>query len=203
MVRSVAVLLYDEVTARYYIPYPVDGRVVDNVDPQSLARVKVEIPGLASPDTGWIVPFFTIGGGSAQRGGFVVPDIGASVKVVFIGGDPQRPEYVPGHWGERGDTGSEMPADVRDATSEPHKIQALQLGSFRFVVDERDDKLVFRIEGRDGADVGVGAELDLKKKQVTLTSTVAIILRTKGLIHLDGLVVRIKNRLVGPARKAI
>lgn len=178
-------------------PYLYEGTVTDNADPKQLGRVKLTVPGVIEPESDWAFPTGTLGGGGPQRGGVIVPEVGDSVDVRFVLGDPQRPKWSPSHWGIRPDTGSEMPEDVRDATSEAHKVQALQVGKFRFVVDERDDKLVFKIEGKDGEDVGVGAELDLKRKQVTLTSTVAIILKTKGLIHLDALVVRLKDRVLG------
>lgn len=185
-------------SGRIVYPYLYEGFVVDNEDPEKLGRLRIHIPGLIEPASDWCFPTGTIGGGGRQRGGVVVPEVGSMVDVVFVLGDLQRPKWQPSHWGVRRDSGSEMPEDVRDATSEPHKIQALQVGKFRFVVDERDDKLVFRIEGKDGTDVGVSAELDLKTKQVTLSSTVAIILKTAGLIDIDGLIVRVKNRLVAP-----
>lgn len=196
-------LLHDSTEDRIVYPYLYEGVVTDNADPEKRGRLRVQIPGVIEPQTGWAEPTATFGGGGPQRGGIIVPEVGTSVDVMFVLGDPQRPKWMASHWGERPDTGSEMPADVRDATSEAHRVQALQIGKFRFVVDERDDKLVFRIEGKDGEDVGVGAELDLKRKQITLTSTVGIILKTTGLIHLDGLVVRIKNRIVGTKSAAI
>jgi hypothetical protein len=184
-------------------PYLYEGIVTANDDPEKLGRVKLRIEGVIEPESDWAFPTATIGGGGPQRGGVFVPDVGSSVDVMFVMGDVQRPKWQASHWGERPDTGSEMPVDVRDAGSDAHLVQAVQLGSFRFCVDERPDRLVFRIEGRDGEDVGVSAEIDLKSKQIILNATVGILLKTAGLIHLDALMVRLKNRIVAPAAKPI
>lgn len=184
-------------------PYLYEGFVYDNEDPEKRGRVRVTIPGVIEPYTDWAEPTATFGGGGPQRGGVLVPEIGSLVDVMFVLGDPQRPKWTSSHWGERPDTGSEMPEDVRDATSEAHRVQALQIGKFRFVVDERDDKLVFRIEGKDGQDVGVGAELDLKNKQVTISAIVGIILQSFGIIHLDSTEVRLRDRTLGVKAGAV
>lgn len=185
------------------IPYLCPGKVTDNADPEALGRVKILIPGIVEPETDWAFPASTFAGGGPQRGAHAVPDIGADVNVMFLLGDPEQPRWFAGHWGVREDTGSEMPEDATAAAGNAHRLAYAQFGSFRFVVDERDSVLQFRIEGRDGDDIGVSAELDLKRKQIALNATVGIVLKTLGLIHLDGMVVRLQDRLLAPKSGAV
>ena len=87
--------------------------------------------------TYWAFPFGTLGGGGPQRGGFVVPDIGADVVVMFLGGDLERPIYSPAWWSYRNGA-KEMPAPARDAAEHAHQVQSIQLGRLLIAVDERD-----------------------------------------------------------------
>ncbi len=67
-------------SARYYgVQF---GLVTDISDPEGAHRVRVNIPGIADPETDWLFPMIS-GGGSAQRGGHVVPVLGAKVAVWF------------------------------------------------------------------------------------------------------------------------
>jgi uncharacterized protein involved in type VI secretion and phage assembly len=76
-------------------------------DPSGLARVRVRIHG-ADADAAvplWArvaVPF-----AGAERGAFLLPDVGDTVLVVFVGGDPMHPVVVGGLW-----TGSEAPPET-------------------------------------------------------------------------------------------
>lgn len=196
-------LLEEAVEARIVLPYLYQGVVTNNADPEGLGRVRIQIPGVIEPETDWAFPTGTFAGGGPQRGAHAVPDVGAMVDVMFVVGDPQFPKWMASHWGVRPDTGSEMPQDAKDAGADAHRLAYAQFGPFRFVVDERNDVLQFRIEGRQGEDIGVSAELDVKAKQVTLNATVAIILKSLGLIYLDSAVVRLQDRLLGVKSGAV
>lgn len=187
----------DPVEDRIVLPYLYQGVVTRNDDKEGLGRVRIQIPGVIEPETDWAFPTGTFAGGSPQRGAHAVPAVGALVDVMFVMGDPQFPKWMAGNWGVRPDTGSEMPQDALDAGAEAHQLAYAQFGPFRFVVDERDSVLQFRIEGRDGENIGVSAELDVKRKQVTLNATVGIVLKSIGLIHLDAMVIRLGDRLLG------
>lgn len=206
-------IAHDPVEDRIIIPCLLQGVVTDNADPEGLGRIRFQIPGLIEPESDWSYPTGTFAGGGSQRGAHAVPDIGATVDVLFIGGDPQFPKWMASHWGVRPDTGSEMPVPAKAAGAEAHRIACAQFGRFLFAVDERDDKLVFKIEGvrqpetpteaPTTEDVGVGLELDLKNKQLALTATVGIILKTLGIIHLDGSTIRLRDRLLGTKAGAV
>lgn len=77
-------------------------------DPECRGRVKVRVYNLHGPqgtdektripteDLPWAMPCFPPGGGY-DFGNFVVPPIGASVWVMFVGGDSNQPVYM-GSW---------------------------------------------------------------------------------------------------------
>ena len=94
------------------------GQVTRRDDPENLGRVKVLIPGLIEPESGeWAWPLATFGG-TAHRGHFEPPAVGATVGVLFVNGDVNRPCFIPGPWGVPGgksDTpsGAEVEGDNR------------------------------------------------------------------------------------------
>ena len=77
---------------------PYLGRVTDVNDPQSLARVKVELYALdtASDVAMWARVASPFAGSS--RGGFFIPQEGDEVLVVFVNGDARHPVVVGGLW---------------------------------------------------------------------------------------------------------
>ena len=93
-------------------PYLYEGEVTRRDDPDGLGRVKVLIPGIVEPETpNWAWPMGSPGGGSAQRGTFEPPAIGATVMVQFKLGELDYPYYLIGPWGEPGGT-SDVPTDA-------------------------------------------------------------------------------------------
>lgn len=126
------------------------GTVVRRDDPKGLGRVKVRIPGILEPESGWALPVGVPGGGSKDRGLWWVPDNGAEVAVFFNQGDADDPRYMPGHWG--------MPnniADVPDASDggDPD-VRVLAFGAYDVVVDTRGgSKKLEIIDKADGANL--------------------------------------------------
>lgn len=189
-----------------------EGVVTDNEDPKQVGRVRVRVPGIADdPDTGWAFPVGSPGAGVAQRGFFDVPGVGAEVYVFFLGGDPDKPRFMTGHWGVRNDTGSEVPTQARDALAEDgpsvaDKIKVYETNSYVMVFDERDGKERFYvkrkrdIEGVDDEDlIGGNAlmfELDATQGTCAISAPGGIILRSLGLIDIDASVVQIAGRKV-------
>lgn len=168
------------------------GVVVDNQDPDGRYRVRVTVPGLIEKSA-WAYPFGTMGGGSAQRGGWVVPDVGADVVVFFIGGDPDFPIYAPAWWGKP-KAGSEMPINARDVPAkEAYKVQCFQIGRVVITFDEREGKRLFSIEDTKTGDQFVW---DLETAGISITTTSAILLKTLGVIDLKGTVININGRKV-------
>jgi uncharacterized protein involved in type VI secretion and phage assembly len=89
--------------AKYYGIYR--GTVFNNVDPLQTGRIMAIIPdvGGITPST-WAMPSVSYTG--KQMGAFMVPQIGAGVWIQFEAGDPDRPVWSGGFWGDA----SEVPA---------------------------------------------------------------------------------------------
>lgn len=189
------------------------GVVTDNEDPKKLGRVKIRVPGIADdPDTHWALPAGMPGAGTAQRGFFDVPAIGAEVYAFFLGGDPDKPRFFPGHWGATAE-GSEVPTQARTALdenpSDADKIKVYETNTYVMVFDERDGQERFfikrkrDIEGEPEFDdedlVGGNAlmiEMDATNGTMALSAPGGIVLRTLGLIDIDGTIVQIAGRKV-------
>lgn len=188
-----------EKTGRATVSSMQIGVVTDNADPKGLYRVKVSLPGFID-ETDWALPLGTAGGGSPQRGGGAAPAIGATVAVFFADGDHEAPYYLGGWWGERPDTGSEMPQPAKDAGAAAHQVASLQIGQVVFSVDERPDSLAFKVAavaapGSTSSPM-LSIELDLKKQGVVVEAATAIVLKTLGLVHLDATSIRLRDRLL-------
>jgi hypothetical protein len=83
-------------TTRFYGKYR--GLVVENVDPQQIGRVLVQVPDvLGETPSSWAMPCVPAAG--IQAGCFIVPPIGSQVWVEFEQGDPDYPIWTGGFWG--------------------------------------------------------------------------------------------------------
>lgn len=95
------------------------GFVVRRDDPDGNGRVKISVPGVIEGESpNWAEPLGMPGGGSAHRGTFDPPAVGATVGVLFRGGDPDHPFYLCGPYGAPGGTsdvptGAEVEGDDR------------------------------------------------------------------------------------------
>jgi hypothetical protein len=127
---------------------------------------------------------------------------GDSVLVFWLGCDRESPIYVPAWWGIT-DAGSEMPEPAKSAGNKAHQVACLQIGSFRFAVDERDGKLVFSVVGQEGDEPGLSLTLDFTRKRIELAATAAILLRSKGMIWVDALSVRLRDRMLDTSSKPV
>jgi len=81
---------------KYYGIYR--GTVVNNIDPEQIGRILVTVPDVGSiiPST-WATPCVPLAG--KQEGTYMVPQIGAGVWIQFEAGDPDRPVWTGGWWG--------------------------------------------------------------------------------------------------------
>jgi uncharacterized protein involved in type VI secretion and phage assembly len=82
---------------KYYGVYR--GTVVNNIDPLQIGRVIALVPDVGGiiPTT-WAMPCIPMAG--KQMGTFMVPQIGSGIFVQFEAGDPDRPVWVGGWWGD-------------------------------------------------------------------------------------------------------
>jgi uncharacterized protein involved in type VI secretion and phage assembly len=88
---------------KYYGIYR--GTVVNNIDPLQTGRILATVPDVGGlVPTTWAMPAMPIAG--KQMGVYVVPQIGAGVWVQFEAGDPDRPVWTGGWWGNA----AEVPA---------------------------------------------------------------------------------------------
>jgi uncharacterized protein involved in type VI secretion and phage assembly len=81
---------------KYYGVYR--GTVVNNIDPLQIARIMALVPDVGGViPTTWAMPCVPIAG--KQMGTYVVPQIGSGIFVQFEAGDPDRPVWFGGWWG--------------------------------------------------------------------------------------------------------
>lgn len=174
---------------------PFAGTVVDRQDPRGLHRVRIHVPGFLERSA-WAAPF-TMGGGAPQRGGHVVPSVGADVVVWFLGGDPERPVYAAANWGLP-PAGSEMPVDARD-TDQAELVQTMQLGSLVITVDERERDAeagtgqLFKIEDQVTGDLLL---YDVQEQGWLLRGSSSVEIEAVGVLRLTGTQIFLNGRLL-------
>jgi len=176
------------------------GQVVDRADPERLGRVRVRVPGLVEPASAWAFPLGTVGGGSAQRGFFAVPQLGAEVGVLFHQGDVDHPYYLAGHWGKP-DGATEVPEPVKDlSVTDTPQVRAFETGRFLLVFDDRAGQEALVIKDKRSGDQ---LEFDGVGMGITIKGTSALILKADGIVSIEGTTVVINGRLVLPGAGSI
>ena len=73
------------------------GEVTDNEDPKRRGRLKVRVPKVNEPESGWALPC-GMGGGTLGRGRHSIPKVGSMVFVRYLEGDPDKPIWEYGPW---------------------------------------------------------------------------------------------------------
>ena len=87
------------------------GFVVNNMDPEKRARLKLRIPSvLGDAETDWALPCLPFGG-KATQGLFIVPEHDAQVWVEFEEGDISRPIWTGTFWQQESDVPTEAAKD--------------------------------------------------------------------------------------------
>jgi hypothetical protein len=164
------------------------GVVVDRDDPDGLGRVRVNVPGLLEPASGWAWPLGTVGGGGKDRGFFVVPELGAEVAVLFHQGDPDHVHYLCAHWGAP-DGESEVPDEAGGSPD----VRVIASGSFRIILDERPGRRHLAVIDRATGD---GLELDAETHTVTLRATSGLRIESTGPLSIESLALTLNGRAV-------
>lgn len=127
----------------------VVGIVVDNKDPDKLARVKVRFPSLPGPDTATWAPMVSLGAGN-ERGWFFLPEIEDEVLVVFEHGDIRKPLVIGAMW-----NGKDTPPDTNGGANERRSFYSRE-GSK--VVFDDDKNLVSFEDGEGFAKITIDAD---------------------------------------------
>ena len=172
------------------------GYVVDRKDPEQLGRVRVCVPGLIEPGSGWAWPLGTVGGGSKNRGFFAVPEENAEVALFFNQGDIDQPYYLAEHWGKP-DGQSEVPEEARK-DSPDNRVLATE--TFRIELDETQGARKLKLTNKKTGDY---LEFNAEANTVTLQATTSITIRAAGGISLEACQVNIAGRVVRPVAEAI
>jgi len=82
---------------RFYGVYR--GTVVNNIDPLQIGRIQATVPDVSGlTPTTWAMPCLPFTG--KEMGAFMVPQIGSGVFFQFEAGDPDRPVWMGGWWGD-------------------------------------------------------------------------------------------------------
>nr|WP_320010948.1 phage baseplate assembly protein V [uncultured Desulfobulbus sp.] len=128
------------------------GFVVDNNDPQRLARVRVRVPSLlGEAETDWALPCLPCGG-LENQGFFTVPDIGAQVWVEFEGGNLNYPIWTGTFWQQEADIPEEVKAD--QTTTKLWRTP----GGHVFLLEDCGGEEIVRLEHSGGAMLEMDAE---------------------------------------------
>lgn len=174
-----------------------EGVVVDNADPELRGRVTVRIPGLVEPESGWADPVGSAGGGITAQGFFFPPKVGANIVVWFKHGDVDHPRYAVGSWAR-----GEAPSFLAGLTpQQATMVKGIQTDRWEIVFDDRDGQALLRITDRAfPLDI---VEIDGLKHGITISGTVAVVIKSLGIVSVEALQIVLNGRLVKPGTDPI
>lgn len=104
------------------------GVVLQNVDPQGIGRIQVQVIGVFTLASSWAMPSFPVAG--AQTGAVAVPPLGAGVWVEFERGDPDRPIWTGCYYSTRAEVPPQaqlVPAPVPAMTMQTPLQNSIQV----------------------------------------------------------------------------
>lgn len=163
------------------------GVVVNRGDPEQLGRVRVRVPGLLEPESGWARPLGTGWGGSRNRGIFGVPEIGAEVGLFFDGGDPEKPFYIAANLGKPDGVSEAPPQAQRD---DPDNV-VMATASWRIELDESEGAEILRLTNVVNGDA---ITIDGPKNSIQIKATTRLLLLADGEVTIDAAAITIGGR---------
>lgn len=171
-----------------------EGVVTDNVDPAKLGRVRIRVPGLLEPQSGWALPIGCGGGaGGAGQGYYMVPKIGANVMVQFKHGDADHPRFLIGPPGQANGE-SEIPQFARALSpAEAVLVRGIQSDRWELVFDDRPGKETLRIKDLAFGDT---VELDGVNHGVLIRGSAAVVIQSTGVVNIEALQIVLNGRIV-------
>lgn len=175
------------------------GVVTDIADPLKIGRVKLRVPGLIEPDSGWALPL-NIGGGAEALGFYFVPEVGAEVAVWFHQGDVDELHYIPGCFRAPGRvSGLNERVTAKDPENAP-KVKVIETDRFLVVLDDSEDTPALILQDKVSGD---GIELNALTRQMSITATSSISITSVGTVAIEGVNVTINGRPVAPSPEPI
>jgi len=143
--------LLEHVESRFYGKYR--GTVMDNADPLNRGRIRVHVPEvLGDVESGWCTACVPYAG--ADKGWFVIPEVGDGAWVEFEGGDPSRPIWVGSWWGDdeipNDPDGSQATTQTKMFKSASGLIVDLDDGAGEIKISDSDASNIITIAVNDG-----------------------------------------------------
>lgn len=169
-------------------PWPYEGTVIARDDG---GWVKVRIDG-EMDESPWFPVMAMPASGGSDHGAAIVPPVGATVVIFFIGGDREAGRVVGAHYGD-----GEIPTGT--VISDGGDKVIWRDGRVQIEVDGRGGSTGVRILDQAAAGAGVLLAIDIAGRQVGLSSALGVTISTTGVLALQGGSVTIQGRPVAPA----
>ena len=156
----------------------VQGEVTNINDPESLGRVRVRLPTLASdPESGWARIATTSAG--KERGLLMLPQVGDKVIVGFENGDARKPFILGSVWDGKAPPGKDVVQDDGSFSVKSDKrILMKAKEDFEFVTEKawtgKAQKAVTFENAMDPFTIKSGKEIVLKAPKIRLEADMAV-----------------------------
>jgi uncharacterized protein involved in type VI secretion and phage assembly len=158
---------------RFYGKYR--GLVVDIDDPDSLGRIRAQVPEvLGTLHSPWALPCAPYGGPGV--GTYAIPPVGAGVWIEFEAGDPSRPIWSGAWWGR-----GELPKDQSGGdTGPPLKIMRSEKG-LMLALDDAGNTAT--LSDQDGSNL---VTIKVDDGQIRMQATAKVIVEAAQIELVDG-----------------
>ena len=154
--------LSEQVRRRFYGKYR--GIVRDNQDPQDMGRIQALVPEVLDDQVSpWALPCAPYAGDGV--GQFMVPAVDAAVWIEFEAGDPSRPLWTGGWWGQ-----GQVPSNNQGSPATPPlKIIRTDQG---LMVSMDDDGQVIDVSDEDGSNL---LKIEVRQGQILLKGATKVV----------------------------
>lgn len=168
-------------------PWPYEGTVIDR---RADGWVRVRIDGELD-ESPWYPVIGLPASGGPDHGAAIVPPVGATVVIQFIGGDREAGRVIGAHYGD-----SEMPTGTT-ITDDGDKI-VWRDGRIQIEVDARPGSTGVRIRDQSADGAGVLLDVDVAGRTGGLSAALGVSIITSGLLALRGSTLTLQGRPVAP-----